>query len=301
VTPRERRRFVDHLPNISEEQEDLSTRDYNPTAREKLFHYCAHETLWAILDSGSFWLSSIDGLNDRLELRWGRELTTRILFRHRHEFPDDLRLVIHATFAQVDLHLAPLIFSLSRNGDLLSQWRAYASDGRGIAIEFAAEKLSASTPVNMKDVLYSLRRQVSLLQDTLRIFASWWSLGDAGKTAVQSVLPDFAVDLLSLKHPSFFEEREVRMVHVVLRDGNALHDPGGHTDHTPSVSGVEVRYRQIEGVSRPYIALPIEAESLITGVVLGPKNPREPVDVQAALAARGLPWVRVRRSAAPYR
>jgi hypothetical protein len=115
------------------------------------------------------------------------------------------------------------------------------------------------------------------------------------------VLPEFAVDLLCLKHPSFFEEREVRMVHAVVEEGGTYHDPGGNTAANPIVPGVDVHLRSLRGSTYPYIALPIEPASSIIGVVLGPKNPHPPAEVEEEFARRGLPAVKVRRSSSPYR
>lgn len=280
--------------------QDLSALSYRPVRGERLFHYCSNETLWSIVMSNSLWLSSIYALNDHMELKWGRGLAERLLKRHNRELPMELRIAVVSTFAQADAQVLPLLFSLSRNGDLLSQWRAYASDGQGVALEFDAERLHSVMPVSMKDVLYNFRDQVRVVYRSLLAFASWSLRGDAGLKAVLEVLPYFAVDLLSLKHPGFFEEQEVRMIHLLSQEGESLSDPGGHTESSPAVSGVEVQRRQVRGEAHPYVALPIDLAKILTGVVLGPKNPHDPKEVEARLQIAGMPAVRIRRSVVPY-
>lgn len=255
---------------------DLAALNYEPLPTEKLYHYCPSKSFWAILESRTLWLSSIQSLNDSTELRWGRQLATEALSENNNEFPSDFRFAVHTMFAETDKNVLPLVFSLSRNGDLLSQWRAYASDGEGFAIEFDATQLSTVLPINMKEVLYRKVEQELLVRGSLQSFASWWRKGDRASTqAVLDVLPEFAMDLLSLKHPSFFEEQEV--------------------------PGVQVNRRNLLGETAPYIALSIDAPALLTGVALGPKNASPKVEVEKKLAAVGLAGLSVTRSASPYR
>ena len=90
-------------------------------------------------------------------------------------------------------------------GDLLSQWRAYANDGSGLALQFDAYGLRKSLPVAMRRVEYRERRQAALVRRSLERFASFWDENDARRVlAVIEVLPYFAIDLASLKHPAFF-------------------------------------------------------------------------------------------------
>ena len=79
------------------------------------------------------------------------------------------------------------------------------------------------------------------------------------------------MDLLSLKHPSFFEEQEVRMVHLLVREENSLVDPGGHTLIKPTVPPVQVNEKLSRGAPGRYVAMPIDMGAVISGVVLGPE------------------------------
>lgn len=280
---------------------DLGECVYCPTPSESLYHYCTVETFWAILESRTLWFTSIEAFNDPTELRWGRKTVTRLLQANRATFPDELRLAVHAVFAGADGNLLPTVFCLSRTGDLLSQWRAYAADGTGVAIEFRGERVTNELPVNMKAVVYDRREQLRLIRNSLRTFSDWWGRGEREAVAVVNVIRSFSIDLLALKHPSFFEEREVRMIHLLVHDGGDYRDPGGWTEAHGPVPPVQVRRRECQGRSMPFVALPFDPASQISAVVLGPKNRTSAAEVRRKLGCAGLDGVQVRRSRSPYR
>lgn len=282
---------------------DLTTQDFSPEPSDQLYHYCSADSLWAILQTRTLWMTSVYALNDSAELRWGRQLVAQALSEDTIEFRADFRFAVHAVFSDADKHTIPVVFSLSRSGDLLSQWRAYANDGLGFAISFNAQELQKQLPVNLKAVNYDPNEQHQQIGHSLKTFASMWRNDNtASRSAVLEVLPTFAMDLLCLKNPTFFEEREVRMVHLLLRraDGS-LYDPGGHSLSVPNVLGAEVKERMAGGSSAPYIAMPFDAASLISGIALGPKNALSTDEVARRLAAMGLPGLPVNKSKSTYR
>jgi DUF2971 family protein len=283
----------------------LSAQNYEPQQGEAFFHYCSRASFWSICCSRSLWLSSVYALNDSLELAWGRQLVEELLSAHPIQFPRGFRSDMVEALREPHNHLLPLIASFSGTLDLLSQWRAYAEDGRGVAIAFDASLASSSLPVNMKRVLYDKAQQEAQLMATLELFLKYWwmwKLGsEAALGAIVEVLPDFAFDLVCLKHPSFFEEREVRMVHLVNRAGDWWSDSGGHSESAAKISGVMVQKRERDGLEIPYIALPLRDSAIITGLMLGPKNPESPADVRSRLESLGFGHVEVKKSTCPYR
>jgi hypothetical protein len=275
---------------------------YEPSPSEGLFHYCPFDAFWAICRSRTIWLSSVEATNDGLERDWGKEVVSRVLGENIGEFSREFRDFVLASIAEPDKHLLALLGSFSQNGDLLSQWRAYADDARGFAVQFDAQLFSSRTPVAMRRVLYDTAEQEQLVLSTLRLFNTYWKKrSDAGLLAIRDVLPDFAIDLLSLKHPSFFEEREVRAIHLLVREEDRMLDPGGHTVDQRHVQGRSVEYRSRNGVSLPYISIPLPCPAIIVGVTLGPKNELSLEEVEASLSAFGLRDVEVVRSCSPYR
>jgi Protein of unknown function (DUF2971) len=106
-------------------------------ARGSVFHYTSSVGLLGCISNGLVWASQASGLNDRAEVRLGWEVIRDWLKRpHRTSFAIDLLR---------DMALDPLraehevfVLSGSTHGDDANQWRLYADNGRGYAIEFAA-------------------------------------------------------------------------------------------------------------------------------------------------------------------
>jgi len=100
-----------------------------------LYHYTSIAGLNSIVRSGKVWASDCRYLNDRQELARALEM---FLAKLEGASKEALSLALHwHTFSRCHC-----VFSLSRSPKVLSQWRAYADDGRGAAIGFRVEFLS---------------------------------------------------------------------------------------------------------------------------------------------------------------
>jgi hypothetical protein len=201
-----------------------------------------------------------------------------------------------------------MISSYSLNGDLLSQWRAYADDGRSFTIGFLPKEFEM--PAKPLRVLYDRAAQRKELTNNIAhafeveknqfgfkynadFFQHWFNFG---------------LDLCAYKHPSFSEEMEIRRVHITnaaLSEGEKRLIPLGAIDgHGVRRSDpVPVNFRTRNGVQVPYVSLDITdggKNSPIKEILLGPKNPDNEAKVEAFLADAGWNDVKVRRSEAPH-
>ena len=130
-----------------------------PIPDEIFYHYCSLETLRLICESKTLRFSDINMMNDYSENIWGYRIFEKAATYWLHAaLPADLRGMDKAFFDDVDKIFArtqfsqhPLLFSLSRAPDVLSQWRAYAEDGCGVAIGFSGAALSA-LPVSIIEI-----------------------------------------------------------------------------------------------------------------------------------------------------
>lgn len=64
------------------------------------------------------------------------------------------------------LRLTPYVCCFSREGDLLSQWRAYADDGAGFSVGFTSSWLNrkhGNCPMKLLEAEYDEDRQIELL------------------------------------------------------------------------------------------------------------------------------------------
>jgi hypothetical protein len=120
-----------------------------------LYHYCSTQTGYAILQSRTFRLSPLSAANDSLEGKVLGRIFGQLL--RETSLP---RGVVDVASVIVDGYpdsTEGFALCLSENGDLLSQWRAYARDGTGISIGFSSDFLMRDYgAVNFGKVFYEL-------------------------------------------------------------------------------------------------------------------------------------------------
>ncbi|MEQ1687106.1 MAG: DUF2971 domain-containing protein, partial [Sphingopyxis sp.] len=192
-----------------------------------IYHYCSASTLIKILENKTIRFTDMNLLNDAEEGFWGYkvfiEAANRLL--RRVGIPDTIPEIPEVFIEQLDEIWSRMNFGIlsfvscfSTDGDSLSQWRAYADDGRGFAIGFSARALRA-LPVQMLVVEYNLERQVEEMivgigatylesldrsaEDESWLFERWSAI---------------AASSCAFKNPAWRDEKEVRMQHVVLTE-----------------------------------------------------------------------------------
>ncbi|MGI3902551.1 MAG: DUF2971 domain-containing protein [Janthinobacterium lividum] len=111
-----------------------------------IFHYTDDKGLYGILSSGKLWLNDVFNLNDPTELAHGVNLTVSWLERHEDISPSVQDYLLRCISGYVQHGIAKLansvfIASFSAHSDDLGQWRAYADNGSGFAIEFDGKTL----------------------------------------------------------------------------------------------------------------------------------------------------------------
>ncbi|MBR0706115.1 DUF2971 domain-containing protein [Bradyrhizobium liaoningense] len=209
---------------------------------------------------------------------------------------------VGATFRRTLIGLGVYVACFSEDGDVLSQWRAYAADGMGFAIGFDPSKLRVLSDheANLKRMIYggSAEEQIvtgyfSDFASALAPFASRLHTYGWPETTfeswVQLRISEFLHEVaFECKHPAFHEEREWRI--MALRG--------------------EVRYRASANRLVPYRVLDMTSaqdEKLmpIEEIVIGPRAPAmESTRVLTYLAdslGYGHSGITFRRSSAPYR
>jgi hypothetical protein len=272
------------------------------TAPTTLYHYCSTETFVSILTSKTIRLSAATLSNDSMEGQIFKKVLMDIASSEHLPYDQlpqfDMLLRDHQDIVE------GLIFCLSYAGDLLSQWRAYANNGAGIAIGFnikVLQKLVANfeNPAYMVDIEYDKREQISGLsnvydslkpliqrgalkpppEQALGLLAKQKTEGELlAELASHSALKDeiFKASLMELielyysfKSDAFVEEAEARIVCPLNMPITRTHP------------FIDISYRAIEDCIIPFAELDFSApeyKHLINEVVLGPKN-RTPIRV----------------------
>lgn len=184
-----------------------------------LYHYTSIESFVNIVKSGKVWASDCRYLNDTQEL----ELALN-LFLKKIDKPKQKAL-------SSALHLYRIsrvfcVFSLSRSPKVLSQWRAYADNGKGVAIGFNRKNLIGSlhsSSVYLVDCIY--HKHEDFLNEVLNSHTqevneinSMYEDNKAIDVFIEKIEKNFQPlekifsELLRVKNPAFSEEKEVRLV-----------------------------------------------------------------------------------------
>lgn len=237
------------------------------------------ESLFHILDSLTLRLTNIRYMNDNKEISWLFELVKQAIsnVRHSQQSKEELSLCKmlsdHCDNLYLDETFFPHIFCacFSKDGDSLGQWRAYADDGRGVAIGFSRAYLMSLVTkyrTRLEDVDYLAETDLSKLEaearDSLeRMKKSTQYLSDDEISSIARKTQDPWDNRAPFcKNFAFREEAEVRLVHIGSLD---------ESRHPSKVSatGFGCRHHMIV----PYKSIPLEpTEKPILEIVLGPRN-----------------------------
>ncbi|MGH9066362.1 MAG: DUF2971 domain-containing protein [Acidimicrobiales bacterium] len=281
-----------------------------PAPPTSLYHYTDAHSLTGIAASRELWATNAVFMNDQTEITHAASLLGRLIEEEgdsssrRHDLGPDTAVshLLQFLHNYVELY----VVSFCADGDLLSQWRGYASAG-GYAIEFDGPSLLGLGlgQLYLTKVIYDEDVQLRQLRDLL----------DSWRTALASVrcsehewfkaaaifAQAFGRLAISFKSRAFAEESEWRLFHSRLRLPETLPD-----EH------LAIDFRVRRDLVVPFIRLrPIEPED-VSGVHRLPiKSIRVGPNPYPALAASGV-WhlinerglgtgVKVLSSSAPLR
>jgi hypothetical protein len=191
-------------------------RVFDPADNEIFYHYCSNETLRLICQNKTLRLSDVNMLNDYAESRWGYhifEQAASYLLQREQEMPLGITRgfldCVDPQFGGHQNRAHPVVCSFSRDGDILSQWRAYADGGRGVAIGFGGRAMRGLDAFKLR-VEYNQEVQLEEFANALiEIHDS-----DDGEEFVNRC-QTAAILALGYKNPAFCEEREVRCVRML--------------------------------------------------------------------------------------
>jgi len=208
----------------------------------RLYHYTSQRGLLGILSSKTIWATRIQFLNDSTELGysialWQEAVQFRIArLESDTSLPSELKtdvLKILRPLSQVFNSASKAsiyVACFSEDGDTLSQWRGYCPGGHGYSIGFNSAQIIDATPAKffLAPCIYDKEKQVKLMDELLLGLFADCGVSDPSKSKSKAeftspeyrhafVMQFFFLASL-LKHPSFFEEREWRLISSPISD-----------------------------------------------------------------------------------
>ncbi len=275
-----------------------------------VYHYCSTQSFLSIIQSKTLWLSDVNTLNDYSETHWAYEQFIEALNLEINENNITIEFCkqIDEVVSTSQLRILPFVCSFSTNGDLLSQWRAYADDGCGFAIGFNSQEIHKLSVLPIL-IEYQKSNQINYFRNYIRfIYQSSQNIAHAKRRSFLFENASYlAVDLCGFKKSGFLEESEFRIVRAMgvhSKSGQHLiSDSGGTGPDKISRKKLPVQFRSRNGAIVSYISLPLHglANNFISSITIGPKNPTNFPEISTLLKNCGLAPAIVRKSETSYR
>ena len=215
---------------------DLTETLFADSPKAPLYHYTTLNGLLGIVGSRKLWASDIRYMNDSAELKHAADLI-RLEVQDRitrGEGKADLlgQFMDWITHRITNGHML-FATSFRSEGNLLSQWRGYSSHGKGVSLGFAAEYIlqcAKQQRFQIGKCIYEPAMQRKLIRRVVDAVEAYGERHVNEATPrqqiseiYQKIFDAIEIDLLRiaavLKHPSFREEKEWRIVSPVFTDG----------------------------------------------------------------------------------
>jgi hypothetical protein len=172
----ETKRFLDEIREKYANKIILETNRLRSQAPKHLFHYTTAEGLLGILEHRSIRATHNRFLNDISESEYGMKLISSLIQSKKQALSDEHLQSILDLMLELGLPIQNLwsvySFSLSANGDQLSQWMGYGGGGRGYCIEFDTKGLvemqysDNKTPILFK-IVYDSKIQTEIVNNLI--------------------------------------------------------------------------------------------------------------------------------------
>jgi DUF2971 family protein len=178
---------------------------------ESVYHYTSLHAAISIIPKSEVWASNVTYSNDPSEGEYGHQLIIDLLKTDPHFSLQGLLSVIN----DIDCYAT----SFSADPDLLTQWRAYCRNGRGVAIGVAADVLAESTKMIFMRVEYDRQKQEQLVRDILNVFRQPLLVAPQNsprqRALVETLALYFVIVRAIFKSPAYFTEREYRLFNTL--------------------------------------------------------------------------------------
>lgn len=277
--------------------------------KKPIYHYCNMASLCSIVESHNIWLSNSYVMNDSRENTWIipfiRQCSSELRSDKTAELLDNILM-------HYDLNtFTPYVASFSKEGDVLSQWRAYADDGAGVSVAFdpltfgvqrQPPHLAVTKQGNtgLADVIYDTEFQENYVRSVFRSNVDTYLANPKARVDNYSVGAVASLRMMAplFKNPAFQEEQEVRIIHIPMIMG----DKEDNLILDGSVS--PLRFRAVGDRLTSYFELPLSTQEgiePIVEVITGPKSRANHSEIRNMLSHNGYRNVSVVRSKASYR
>ncbi len=249
---------------------------YTTLPTSPLYHYTSLKGLQGIIESKSVWATNVFYLNDASEVSHAISMLDNAINEKLKNNNNELKEFLNQFLgwlknSAIDRHQI-FVCSFTEDGNLLSQWRGYSQLGQGISIGinqedmiFACEKQEFT----IIKCIYDIRQKKKVINEFLdKVLGDAIEFGpnnDPSKRRpsqsyydmIEAYEPAFLEIASALKHPSFAEEKEWRIISPLISD----------------LKDERINYRITNSTMIPYIKFNLALEEgcvIFEDIIVGP-------------------------------
>ncbi len=213
-----------------------------------IYHYTNQKGLLGIVDTKTIWATNIHYLNDAAEFSYALKLARYVLQENKENLKKKIEKEIITAIENSLFTIEKIsicVCSFSEKGDLLSQWRGYCPHGGGFSIGFKYSNLKDAIKREnfiLAPCVYDSKKQIDIINELIAkiVFMylyekEQYPLIPEFKNKLKDIfINDFVRYAPIIKHPSFSEEKEWRLISPIVsskhpklkyREGNSLITP----------------------------------------------------------------------------
>lgn len=199
-----------------------------------VYHYCSVKTFFDIIENSTLRMTNISKSNDSEEITYikpkmiskcEKELD-EIYHKYLLKAPLLPRNAVNDAFEGIfnEFSLYFYVACFSQNPDLLSQWRGYADNGKGVAIGFRSEMLVPLAERNHNFIFNKVRYNIEDLSNEIKnyfenVVDEHWDFKTQSnnilllENLINSTVSKILYDSVLYKNPAFYEEDEWRLIY----------------------------------------------------------------------------------------
>ncbi|WNH08039.1 DUF2971 domain-containing protein [Thalassobellus suaedae] len=286
---------------------------------DTLFHYTSLNGFISIIETQSFYCTNVNFLNDSKEFKYGEETILKAVENLK---TNENSSILEKIKNNIELQLKSdkYVTCFSKEGDSLSQWRAYGNDGKGISLGFEFSDLTESFDKYLtgSHIEYDEKTQLEIIEEFIRLIIEFYKKiedkynwnGQDFNNLVSKVIIKFLNNVIhTYKHPSFIDEKEYRLQLEI--DGN-LYKKGDFDILFKSSENLIIPYTIIKNSYSAYLETkePNETEPIfglkrlpLNKIIIGPNLSFDIVKIglEQFLTNKGYENVEIIKSEVPYR
>ena len=285
-------------------------------AEKIVYHFCNINTFYSIISNQTLRLSDITKSNDQLEITWAISIIRKVFEKKYAELEEWVKTEItkEKYMDRIDEKVAlyfeqdglknkffVICFSGKESGDLLSQWRGYGDDGRGISIglsEHMLKKIGDSVQlyegqdrcILYNKVIYDQKEQEKRMEKIVGHFLdklkdidqdNGLGINNEFESILLKCFPRLYQEAIFMKNPFFQEENESRLViyeggqgEKIEKNGLDISDKCYYNRNNQLVGYYDISLKQIQ-------------QKRILKLILGPKCKNDRATLSSFLKDNG--------------